>query len=88
MLMGSPVLRVTRPLPLVRENEADAPGDFVRLDDDVTDDGVVERGGCCAFGSDVRPHTEGRPRLPNNGFEAWKETIPILNMTICCTLIQ
>lgn len=81
-LMGSPVLRVTRPLPL-REAEADAAGDFVRLDDDVTEDGVVERGGCCALGtSGVRPHTEGRPRLPNTGFEAWKETIPILNMTI------
>lgn len=45
MLMGSPVLRVTRLLPL-RETEADAAGDFVRLDDDVTEDGVVERGGC------------------------------------------
>jgi len=55
----------------------------VRLDDDVTEDGVVERGGCCALGtSGVRPHTEGRPRLPNPGFEAWKETILILNMTI------
>lgn len=82
MLMRSPVLRVTRLLPL-RETEADAAGDFVRLDDDVTEDGVVERGGCCALGtSGVRPHTEGRPRLPNTGFEAWKETIPILNMTI------
>jgi hypothetical protein len=83
MLFGSPVLRVTRLLPLDRETEADVAGDFVRLDDDVTDDGVVERGGCCAFGtSGVRPHTEGRPRLPNTGFEAWKETMPILNMTI------
>lgn len=81
-IMGSPLLRKTRLLPL-RETEADAAGDFVRLDDDVTEDGVVERGGCCAPGtSGVRPHTEGRPRLPNIGFEAWKETIPILNMTI------
>jgi hypothetical protein len=77
ILLESLVLRVTRLLPLDREAEADAAGDLVRLDDDVTEDGVVERGGCCCtFGtSGDLPHTDGRPRLPNTGFEAWKETM-------------
>jgi hypothetical protein len=82
--LGSLVLRVIRLLPPDREAEADVAGDLVRLEDDVTDDGVVDRGGCCCtFGtSGVRPHTDGRPRLPNTGFEAWKEPMHILIMTI------
>lgn len=79
ILLGSLVLRVMRLQPLDREAEADVAGDLVRLEDDVTEDGVVERGGCCCTlgTSGVRPHTDGRPRLPITGFEAWKETMHI-----------
>lgn len=80
---GSLVLRVIRLPPFDRDAEFDVAGDFVRLEDEVTEDGVVERGGCCAFGtSDVRTHTAGRPRLPSVVFEPWKETIHIIIMTI------
>lgn len=83
ILFVSLVLRVIRLLPFDRDAEVDVAGDFVRLEDEVTEDGVVERGGCCAFGtSGVRPHTDGLPRLPSDGFEAWKETMPIITMTI------
>jgi hypothetical protein len=69
--------------PFDLDAEVDVAGDFVRLEDEVTEDGVVERGGCCAFGTSVvRTHTAGRPRLPIVGFEAWKETMHIITMTI------
>ena len=67
--MGS-VLRVTRVLPPDRVVEADAAGDLVRLEVDVTDEGVVDLGGCCVLGNScVRLHVDGRPRLPNIGLE-------------------
>ena len=66
-LLGS-VLRVTRVLPPDREAEVDAAGDLVRLEVDVTDDGVVDLGGCCVLGRS-RLHVDGRPRLPNIGLQ-------------------
>ena len=69
-LLGSE-LRVTRVHPPVRDAEVDVAGDFVRLEVEVTEDGVVDLGGCCVPGrSCVRLHVEGRPRLPNAGLDA------------------